>query len=445
MVMRKQDVSFSKRLFVRMLVLLILVSGTSVAQNYPHRSDVLWVTTPDHNDWRYACGEVARVDVALYYYGMLKEGAKVHYEVGPELFPAREKGVLELKEGRAVLELGTLNEPGFLDCRLWVELDGERFRHHVKVGFDPHLLQPYTQLPDDFTAFWDAAKEKAAACPPKVEKEYVPAYSNELVDCFLVKLQVFEKGQFMYGYLTMPKAEGKYPVVIAPPGAGVKPMDPLKDIFYAEQGFIRFDMEIHGIRPDMDRAAYEEVSRAFARGGNSYLVNGLDDRDNYYMKKVYLGLMGAVDFLTTLPNWDGKNLMAQGGSQGGALALVLTALDKRITACAANHPALADMAGYKAGRAGGYPHFFTRFERMDTPEKLETMAYYDVVNFARFIEVPVFMTWGYNDDVCPPTTSYITYNVLTAPKEALITPVNEHWISTATRQRILDWLRGQLR
>src|SRR5690554_7646319 len=297
MVMRKQDVSFSKRLFVRMLVLLILVSGTSVAQNYPHRSDVLWVTTPDHNDWLYACGEVARVDVALYYYGMLKEGAKVHYEVGPELFPAREKGVLELKEGRAVLELGTLDEPGFLDCRLWVELDGERFRHHVKVGFDPHLLQHYTQLPDDFTAFWEAGKEKAAACPPKVEKEYVPAYSNELVDCYLVKLQVFEKGQFMYGYLTMPKAEGKYPVVIAPPGAGVKPMDPLKDIFYAEQGLIRFEMEIHGIRPDMDRAAYEEVSRAFARGGNSYLVNGLDDRDNYYMKKVYLGLMGATHLL----------------------------------------------------------------------------------------------------------------------------------------------------
>ena len=31
------------------------------------------------------------------------------------------------------------------------------------------------------------------------------------------------------------------------------------------------------------------------------------------------------------------------------------------------------------------------------------------------------MTWGYNDDTCPPTTSYIVYNVLNCPKEALIT------------------------
>ena len=41
------------------------------------------------------------------------------------------------------------------------------------------------------------------------------------------------------------------------------------------------------------------------------------------------------------------------------------------------------MAGYKAGRAGGYPHFFRNTVDMDTPEKIRTMAYYDVVNFAQ--------------------------------------------------------------
>lgn len=76
--------------------------------------------------------------------------------------------------------------------------------------------------------------------------------------------------------------------------------------------------------------------------------------------------------------------------------------------------------------------FFTRFNRQNTPEKLNTLAYYDVVNFTRLIRVPVFITWGYNDDTCPPTTSYAVYNVITVPKEALLTPVNEHWVSTET-------------
>ena len=57
------------------------------------------------------------------------------------------------------------------------------------------------------------------------------------------------------------------------------------------------------------------------------------------------------DFLTSQPDWDGKNVIVQGGSQGGALAIVTAGLDKRVTACVANHPALSDMAGYKAGRA----------------------------------------------------------------------------------------------
>ena len=161
------------------------------------------------------------------------------------------------------------------------------------------------------------------------------------------------------------------------------------------------------------------------------------------MKKVYVSMVRVVDFLTQLPQWDGKNVMAQGNSQGGALSLIATALDKRITACAISHPALSDMAGYKANRAGGYPHIFTRFSGMDTPAKINTLSYYDVVNFASKITVPVFMTWGYNDDVCPPTTSYIVYNTLNCHKEALITPVNEHWISATTRRSLFEWLKLQ--
>ena len=110
-----------------------------------------------------------------------------------------------------------------------------------------------------------------------------------------------------------------------------------------------------------------------------------------------------------------------------------------------NGPALSDMAGYKAGRAGGYPHFFRNSVDMDTPEKIKTMAYYDVVNFAKLIKVDTYMTWGFNDDVCPPTTSYIVYNVLNCPKEALITPINEHWTSNDTEYGHLLWIKKHLK
>jgi cephalosporin-C deacetylase-like acetyl esterase len=415
------------------------------AQNYQHQSNVLWVTTPSNTDWLYKLNEEAKVTVSVYEYGVLQDDVDVSYSIGPDMMPVDTEGKLTIKNGKADISIGTMTQPGFRDCNLTIELHGVAYKHHIKVGFEPEKLEPYTRFPDDFVGFWNKAKEEAAKCPMKIERKFVPEYSSDKVDCYLVKLQVYEKGQYVYGYLTIPKKQGKYPIVFSPPGAGIKPMNPLKDIFYAENGCIRFDMEIHGIRPDLDAETYQEVSRAFGRGNNSYLVNGLDDRDSYYMKKVYLACVRALDYLITLPEWDEKNLIAQGGSQGGALALITAGLDSRITACAANHPALSDMAGYKANRAGGYPHLFKNYSGMDTPEKLKTLEYYDVVNFAKLIKVPTFMTWGYNDNVCPPTTSYIVYNILKSKKEALITPVNEHWISLETRHSILDWIKKNLK
>ena len=137
-------------------------------------------------------------------------------------------------------------------------------------------------------------------------------------------------------------------------------------------------------------------------------------------------------------------MFVQGGSQGGALSLITAGLDPRVTACVANHPALADMAGYLDNRAGGYPHL-NRLNNMLTPEKVATLAYYDVVNFARHIKCPAFLTWGFNDDTCPPTTSYAVWNTLTCEKESLITPINEHWTSDATNRLQMEWIKARLR
>ncbi len=422
--------------------LFLLAAMPLWAENYPYRSDVLWVTVPDHADWLYETGEKAKVEVQFYKYGIPQDGLEVAYEIGGDMMPADKSGTVTLKNGRAVISMGTMNQPGFLDCRLSATVNGKKYKHHVKIGFSPEKLQPYTKLPADFNTFWEKNLAEAAKCPMKYTIEPAPEYSSEKSDCYLIKLQCFRPGSYIYGYLTRPKAAGNYPVVLCPPGAGVKTIkDPKRHIYYADEGCIRLEMEIHGLNPTMSAEEFKEISSAF---GN-YLVNGIDNRDNYYMKKVYLACVRAVDYLTSLPDWDGKNVIVQGGSQGGALALVTAGLDKRVTACVANHPALSDMAGYKAGRAGGYPHLFKNYQGMDTPEKINTLAYYDVVNFAKQIKVPVYMTWGYNDNTCPPTTSYIVYNVLDCPKEALITPINEHWTSEATEYGHLKWIQKHLK
>lgn len=435
-----------KNLFVLLLALILSLSFAS-AENYPYRSDVLWVTVPNHADWIYKTGEKATVEVQFYKYGIPQDGVTVSYEIGGDMMPAETSGSVTLKQGKAVIPIGTMKEPGFRDCRMTATVDGKSYKHHVKVGFSPEKIKPYTQMPKDFKEFWDKNKAEAAKYPLTYTKELAKEYCTDKVDCYLIKLMLNSRGQSIYGYLFYPKnaTKGSCPVVLCPPGAGIKTIkEPLRHKYYAEEGCIRFEIEIHGLNPTMTAEEFKEISNAFNGRENGYLNNGLENRDNYYMKRVYLGCVRSIDLLTSLPEWDGKNVIVQGGSQGGALALITTGLDPRVTACVANHPALSDMAGYKAGRAGGYPHFF-RTEGMDTPEKLKTMAYYDVVNFARLIKVPTYITWGYNDDVCPPTTSYAVYNTLDCPKEALITPINEHWTSNDTEYGQLQWILKHLK
>ena len=420
---------------------------TASAENYPYRSDYLWLTLPDHPNWIYATGEKAKVEVTFCRYG-IPQNVEVSYEIGPDMLPATTKGKVMLKNGRAIIDMGTMKKPGFLDLRLKAVVGDKQYEHHVKVGFSPERLQPYTKNPADFDAFWstnlEEARRQVVTDKLLVESEKVDKYSTDEFDCYLLKLHT-DRRHSIYGYLTMPKhSNGRHPVVLCPPGAGIKTIkEPMRNTYYAQNGFIRLEMEIHGLNPEMTDEQFKEISSAFS-GENGYLENGLDNRDNYYMKHVYVACVRALDYLCSLPQWDGRNVFVQGGSQGGALSLITAALDPRVTACVANHPALSDMAGYaEVGRAGGYPHF-VRENQMLTTEKINTLQYYDVVNFARRIQCPVYLTWGFNDNTCPPTTSYIVWNLISAPKESLITPINEHWTTADTNYGQMLWLQKHI-
>ena len=417
------------------------------AENYPYKSDYLWLTVPDHADWLYQTGENAKVEVSFCKYGMPRDG-ELKYSIGNDMLQPDKHGSVKLKNGRAVINMGTKKTPGFRDMKLSVSLDGKTYEHHIKVGFSVDKIKPYTQEPQDFRSFWQKNVEELKQVPMSYTKELYKDYCTDKIDCYLVKLQIDKMGHSMYGFLFYPKnaQPGKHPVVLCPPGAGIKTIkDPMRNKYYAENGFVRFEVEIHGLDPRISSETFGEISRAFNDRNGGYLANGLENKDIYYMKHVYVGLVRCIDFLTSLPEWDGKNVAVQGGSQGGALAIIAAGLDSRVTQCVANHPALSDMAGYAAkGGTGGYPHFCRQPQILSNKDCLNTLAYFDVVNFARYVKAPTYLTWGYNDVTCPPTTSYAVWNTLKCTKESLLTPINEHWTTAETNRGQMEWIKAHL-
>jgi len=354
--------------------------------------------------------------------------------------PVRKDSVM-LSGKEINIDAGTLTSPGFLRCVVTVDFEGRRYRGLATAGFDCSGIKPAVNLPADFSKFWESAKAELAKVPINPRMTLMPERCTDKVNVYNVNLQNIGNSK-IYGILSIPIKEGKYPAVLEVPGAGVRAYSP--DVNLAERGVITFVIGIHGIPVTMDPGVYFDLGGGALR---EYWTFNMDNRDRYYYKRVYLGCVRSNDFLTSLPQFDGVNLAVTGGSQGGALTIITTSLDDRVKFLAAAYPALSDVTGYLSGRAGGWPHFFDKNNNQfhNTKEKKETIQYYDVVNFARRVRVPGYYTWGFNDITCPPTSMYSAYNVITAPKELYLYQETGHWTFPEQTEALNNWLVMKLK
>lgn len=401
---------------------------------------------PDEADWTYELGRPAKFNVAVTLDNHPVAGIPLKYGCGPEMMPPIVQKTILTTENTLTIDAGTLTEPGFLRCIATFEKGGRTYRGLATAGYRPDLIKPTTTDPADFDQFWNEGKKELAKLPLDAKLEFLPGYSSATVDVFHVSFQnvgaAAGRTSRIFGMLAVPKTTDpnrKFPAVLSVPGAGVRPYR--GSLALAERGIITLQIGIHGIPVNLDQHVYDNLA---AGALNRYMFSGLDDKNEYYYRRVILGSVRANDFLTGLPQFDGKNLAVMGGSQGGALSVMTAALDARVKNLAVWVPALADLTGYAAGRAGGWHHAF-RDEKNRTPEKLETSKYYDTVNFARRLKVPGIYTFGYNDEICPPTSMFAAYNVIAAPKKLVLALETGHAITGEQSDHLNSWIEASMK
>lgn len=394
------------------------------------------IVAPDHKDWTYKVNENAKFSVQVLKYGNLMENVTIDYETGPDMVPDIKKQGIVLKDGKIELS-GTMKVPGFYRVRVWAVVDGKRYEGLGTAGFDPYKISPTGKEPSDFDVFWANAIAEARKIDLDPIITLVPESCTSTSNVYNIS---FQNNAFMsriYGVLVVPKAPGKYPAILKVPGAGIRPYS--GDIRLSSQGFITLEIGIHGIPTNLNPQVYNNLNGAALAG---YYFFNMNDKDAFYYKRVYIGCVRAVDFIFTLPGFNGTDIAVSGGSQGGALSIVTAGLDTRIKFLAAQYPALCDVTGHLFNRAGGWPHYFMNSK--PKPGEVETLAYYDVVNFARRVSAPGFYSWGYNDMTCPPTSTFSAYNVITAPKTIDIYQETGHWNFPEESEAINNWLTMKL-
>lgn len=423
------------------VLLLIALALCCFINAQPRKKLVKVIIAPNQTDWTYNVGEQAEFTVSVLKNNILLKDVSINFKIetdpGYRDIKTLSEGSEELEKGSATIKSNRFKKPGFVRCTASIEVDGKTYSSYTTVGVSPEKIVPTTTLPADFEEFWDKGKEELSEIPVNPVITLMPERCTDKVNVYHVQIDNVQ-GK-IFGVLTVPKKKGKYPAILNVPGAGIRPYYGRVD--QAENGFVSFTIGIHGIPVNLDEDVYRNLMQGPLR--NYWTIN-LDDKDNAYYRRVYLGCVRAVDFIETLDSFDGESITVAGGSQGGALSIITAALDDRIDYLAAFYPALSDLTGFLHDRAGGWPQIF-KDDFTNKMEKIETSKYFDVVNFARFVKAKGWYSWGYNDNVCPPASMYAAYNLINAEKELHVFQESQHWTFPEQREMVGKWVDEQVK
>jgi hypothetical protein len=237
--------------------------------------------SPSKPDMVYETNEEVQFLVAIYKFGQLVENAEITYTVGPEMMEPSKTDTIQLKSGQGKIKGGRMSSPGFIRCYVTYTDKGEEYKNSGTAGIAPENIQPTTTVPSDFLGFWQSNLDQLSEVPLEPLMSLMPERSTHLTNVYHVSFKNIQ-GR-IYGILSVPKKEGKYPAILHVPGAGVRP-------YYGtnlNENVISLQVGIHGVPVnEYGSSLYQDLGSGPLNG---YMRSNLDDKNNYYYKRVYLG------------------------------------------------------------------------------------------------------------------------------------------------------------
>lgn len=276
--------------------------------------------------------------------------------------------------------------------------------------------------PVDFDEFWAEVRAEAAAADPEKAltvalEDSVPAGTAPDAGrgSFSFELPVREGVPPAVGHVVFPKTTSgaRLPLVVAFTGYDENdPRPTLRHPLWGLPNAIVAHVTTHGFPMGRDGSFYSRALDAVSSGGvggaYGFRNKENDDPHTCYFRAMVVRDLAALKFLETLPQWDGKTVVAVGAHLGAWRAAAAAALGGGITGLAVWNPWLCDLGGAeKFGRARGW-----------LPEWRPALGYYDGVAFARRIEVPCFVAEApLASTTSPPAGAALFHAALRGPKK----------------------------
>lgn len=289
------------------------------------------------------------------------------------------------------------------------------------AGVDIDKIGRFTPEPKDFDEWWAKQKQLLAAVPLKATRKEVKtshgvAIYELYIDCYGPRP--------VSGYLFIPK--------------GAEPKSCRARCGFQGYGFYKqgcpewaaatckarneifLEINAHGYELGREQSYYDEFGKGIHPEGYTYAFSPDENAkpETAYFRFMALRVLRALEYVKSLPEWNGKDLVAEGGSQGGLQTVWAAGLDPDVSLA---RPSITWGCNFSATEPGGRLHgnWFVKYA--------PGLEYFDAISHIARAKCPVEIPRaGLGDYVCPPSGQAALFNAIKTPKSILWVQGSQH-------------------
>ncbi len=367
----------------------------------------------DKNPLTYRLGEEIVFHIYFREDGVTVPAPRFAWQIAAD-FGFKDEGIADGSTGELVLT-ARLNKAGFIYVTAQaVDENGEKLPEADEffggAGVEIETIHAVTEEPAGYHEFWEICKKELHCLEPKllecVTLPHDPEHPSH--DAYDIKVACVG-GIPVSGILTIPRDGKTHPARVVYQGYGVKSAW----FNYSDEEII-LCINAHGIHNNEPQEYYDALA-------SGRLANyGFDAEQNQsphtcYFKYMMIRAAQALRYMMTRPEWDGKHLIARGGSQGAVQAMHASSLVPEVTLIDIFVPWLCDTRAASIGRLCGWGSF-----------QSPAFPFFELTTRASYTEKKTVIVAGLGDYTSPPAGIVAMYQKLRGERSLTLVQSREH-------------------
>ena len=330
---------------------------------------------------------------------------------------AAEEGVLPVAPGKVAEVATALAKPGFVwlsaalqhpDGSPVMRSDGRPVLFDGGAGADVEEI-PFSPEPDDFDDFWARQLAALAAVPPVARVVELDPMEEAVIYTVSVDCAGPRPAT---AFMSIPNGAPRRSCAVRLhfDGYGFDLPKYQSQLKTASGDAIHLYVNAHGAELMKCQEYYLALNSAVKFDGQMYAFSPEENsrpEKAYFLQMVWRALR-MVEFARSLPEWNGRDIVCEGISQGGLQSVWAAALSPHVTEARVSIPWNCDVAGTR-----NFGRLFGDWRLPYAPG----LEYYDCVNMARRIRCrTTVVRAGLGDYICPPSGVSLFYRALQCEK-----------------------------